>query len=225
MFRTPRLVIITAVILGWALGLGGCAHQPTTVALPYEAPVVGGTDHGSRPIGLLTGVKDARPDWSVDSFLKEPVADFTRRMLAAELVASGAFANVQEKPGDVSGGIQIEASLGELSWMVPNHSRMVKTAFWTSFLTGGLGGLAYGATETPVFGHASLHLKLTDRTTSKVLLDRSFDAVHEERIAKLKSDTIETRTRVMGAALKATLVKAAKAAAAANLTEPDSATH
>lgn len=225
MFRASRLAIVTAVIVSWALGLGGCAHQPTTVALPYEAPVMGATAQTSRPAGLLTGVQDARQDWSLDSFLKEPVADFTRRMLAAELVANGAFASVQEKPGDVSGGVLIEASLGELSWMVPNHSRMVKTAFWTSFLTGGLGGLAYGATETPVFGHAAIHLKLTDRATAKVLLDQSFDAVHEEHIAKLKSDTLETRTRVMGAALKATLVKAAKAVAAANLAEPVAATH
>lgn len=175
-------------------------------------PAMGTAKNPAGPSAEITTVQDTREDRSLDEFLSEKPVDFVRKALAAEFVDCGTFANVGLLAGTPpTADLLIEANLREMSWAVPNHAGMVKTAFWTSFLTGGLGGLAYGSTDTPVYGHASIHLKLTQRATGLVVLDQTFDAVHEEHMAKLKCDSLETRARVMALALKAVLVKAAKA--------------
>lgn len=211
MQTTPRFLSrLSLLLLG--LFLGGCtAGKPPSIALPYAMSAMG-TAAAERPAAEITTVRDSREDRTLDSFLKEPPTRSVEQALAAELTAGGGFSKVSthtEPPAT----ILIEADLREMSWAVPNHQGMMKTAFWTSFLTGGLGGLAYGATDTPVFGHAVVALKITERGSGRILLEQSFDAMHEEKMAKLKCDSLETRARMMAQALKLVLVKATQAVA------------
>jgi hypothetical protein len=54
-------------------------------------------------------------------------------------------------------------------------------------------------------------VRVTDRATGKIVFNDKVDALHEEKIAKLKCDSLETRARVMATALKTVLVKATQA--------------
>lgn len=213
MFQRPFRTCLAAGLVTLTFWLSGCATNHPVVKLPYEMPAMRTpVEAPAGRIASVVDIRDAREDRSLDMFLDEPPKAFVRKALAAELTAAGAMQAVSTE-NDSAAAIGIEADLNELSWAVPNHEKMMKTAFWTSFLTGGLGGLAYGSTDTPVYGHASIKLKLTERSTGRVLLDENFDALHEERTAKLKCDSLETRARVMAAALKAALVKATQAVA------------
>jgi hypothetical protein len=191
----------------------GCAANRQPIQLPYPMPAMGqATTSAATPTAEIVTVTDTRVDRSLDMFLSERPDDFLRRAVAAELEAGGAFAHVTPKAATPSAAaVGIDLELKDLSWAVPNHEGIVKTAFWTSFLTGGLGGLAYGSTDTLVFGRAVIALKVTERAGGQVIFNETVDAMQEEKIAKLKCDTLETRSRVMAVALKKVLTKATQA--------------
>jgi hypothetical protein len=207
----PKILRSTLLVAAAWLGLflGGCATQRPAIALPYEFPATGSPAAG-LPTARVTTVTDHREDRTLDPLLSDKPVELVQKAIEAELAAKGVYA-FTSSGNESAFAIHIAADLREMSWAVPNHSKMVKTAFWTSFLTGGIGGLAYGSTDTPVFGRAVVHLKLTEPSTGRVVLDQAFDAVHEERMAKLKCDLPQTRARMMAAALKAALVKATAA--------------
>jgi hypothetical protein len=205
-----RILPLLLSVLGFAF-LSGCATPPK-VSLPYvwpdrSAPSLTSASHAAE----IVKVTDSREDRSLDKFLEENPTDSLRKALAAELVASGAFLRIATSPEANPIPTTIEADLHEMSWSVPNYKSMVQTAFVASFLTGGLGGLAYGSTETPVVGHAVVALKIIEQPTGRVILDRTFEGTEEEHMAKLKCDTLQTRAHVMAAALKKALVSASQA--------------
>lgn len=200
---------IPASILGLAF-LSGCATTPQKISLPYVLPGKPSAVPSTAQAAKITKVTDSREDRSLDNLLAEAPVDSVRKALAAELVGAGAFSQVSISDETNAPAIDIEADLHEMSWMVPNHKGMVQTAFWTSFLTGGLGGLAYGSTDTPVYGHAVVKLKLTEHATGHTILDQAFEGREEEHMAKLKCDTPNTRSQVMAAALKKALSGAAQ---------------
>ena len=208
---THFIPLLAALLLA-----GGCATTRQPIQLPYAFPAAvkpAPAAASVAPTAEIVQVTDTREDRSLDMFLNERPTEFLRKALAAELEAAGAFARVAlHEPTPAAAPIAIDLELKDLSWTVPNHKAMVKTAFWTSLLTGGLGGLAYGSTETPVFGHAVLVVKITERASGRVLFSDKIETLHEEKMAKLKSDSLETRARMMAAAMKTTLTKATAAA-------------
>jgi hypothetical protein len=211
--RLPICLTLSPIVA--ALFLSGCASSRQIVRLPYEMPASGTVvASAAAPSAIITTVSDSRDNLLLNQFLEEPPSDFLRKALAAELRSTGALSQVTPRPESAPPHREdfvIEMELRDVSWAVPNHDKMAKTAFWTSFLTGGLGGLAYGSTGTPVYGHAAIGVKLTDRATGKVFFDETLDAVYEEKIAKLKCDTPTTQSRVMAAALKSAIKKTAAA--------------
>ena len=199
-----------------ALAFAGCAAQRQIVHLPYALPAAG-TARPEAPSAILTTVTDARDDRLLNQFIEAPPADFLREAFAAELRAAGTCSTVTLRPAHEPPhpeDFRIELELRDASWAVPNHAKMAKTAFWTSFLTGGLGGLAYGSTEAKVYGHAAIAVKVTARATNAVLLDATFEHLHEEATSKFKCDTPTTQARVIAAALRGAVQKAAAAVAA-----------
>lgn len=200
-----RFSVVGLLIL--AAFFSGCASAPKKIQMPYALPAAPAVAATATPEAEVTAISDKRQDRSIDAYLEESPVELLRKALAAELQAGGAFASVTAQAAQPAAPLTIEVELRDLSWAVPNHKAMIQTAFWTSFLTGGLGGLAYGSTDTPVFGHAALVLKITDRATGKVLFNETLDVVHEEKMAKLKCDTPTTKAKVMAAALKAALIK------------------
>ncbi|MBI5382197.1 MAG: hypothetical protein HZA31_09890 [Opitutae bacterium] len=204
--KTIRLIGIIVIAAGIML-FSGCATAPRKTAYPYEYPSIAATKPDA-PTAALVDFTDKREDRSQDAIFSETPVTLLSKALNAELLAGGVFSKI-EIGSQSAGGTRwlIEGELQDLSWAVPNHGAIVKTAFWTSFLTGGIGGLAYGATETPVFGRAKLLIRVVDRTSGKALVSEVLESVYEERMAKLKCDTPNTRGRVMTMALKQVLLK------------------
>lgn len=205
--RRFRCVLLAGAASALAF-FSGCAGGPKVVPFPYAMPMAAAAAP-QQPAAAIQTVVDRRADRSLDPFLAEPPVELVKQAVAAEFASAALFSHVATEPAPARIGIAVE--LLDLSWAVPNHDRMMKTAFWTSFLTGGIGGLAYGSTETPVLGHASIHFKVSDQTTGRALFDDTVEAVHQEKMAKLKCDTLETRANIMAAALKDALTKAATA--------------
>lgn len=71
--------------------------------------------------------------------------------------------------------------------------------------------MAYGSTDTPVYGRAALSLKATRLADRAVLFEHRADAVHEEKKAKFSSDTLETRLHMSATALKLAMTQLRKA--------------
>ena len=211
-----RRLPLTLVFVALVAFAGGCAANRQLIQLPYEMPAVG-TANASAPTAEVVNVSDAREDRGVDGFLQDRPAEFVGKAVMAELESAGLF---QAPKANTQAAMHIDVRLNDLSWAVPNHDSMMKTAFWTSFLTGGLGGLAYGSTDTPVFGRASLNLRITERATGKVYFDDKIEVVHQEKMAKLKCDTPKTQAHMIAAALADAMAKMKTAVAKAMQTPP-----
>lgn len=95
--------------------------------------------------------------------------------------------------------ILISVELDSLKWEVPGYQAMVKKVFFSSLLTGGLGGLAYASTKTHVHGDCSI--RVTYSISGVKFHEAKYEFKHVETMAKLKCDTRETRVRVVSAAL------------------------
>ncbi len=203
-----RRSIATLLLLVAMLGLG-CATKPNKVRLPYEWPENTAITAmpASAPTANIASVLDTREDASIDMYLEEPFADTIRAIIAAELTQSRVFSSVA--PRSISDATPAEFELGvvveDASWMVPNYDRILKTAFWTSFMTGGIGGVAYGSSSTPVFGRAALSVTATRTSDRTIVFQQRVEAIHEEKMAKLSSDTLTTRLRMISIALKRTM--------------------
>ncbi len=96
-------------------------------------------------------------------------------------------------------------TLEEMKWEVPNYDRILATAFVTSLLTGGVGGVIYGSTKVDVYGDTTLKIKIIEQDTGKILIDKDYKAHIKERKAKLSCDTSTTKSEICGKSLKAAM--------------------
>lgn len=172
----------------------GCASGPRTTALKTR-PTAFAAAHSRPAKDVKVAVVDKREDRSLDIILAkqatEEVADSIRAGLRDSKVIT-----IAADGGDTW---EVTGTLVRLDWFVPNYQSMLKKAFATSFLTGGIGGIAYGSTSTPVQGNAVI--KVTVTRAGAELLSREYAGLHEESLAKLKCDTLETKSRVAGLAV------------------------
>jgi hypothetical protein len=209
-------------VMGFALALfgffgTGCVSQPPKAKLPYAWPVASQTmtvaSTEERPSAVIVLVEDKREDRVLEAFLSEPIPETVKRIVAAELGQTGVFSTLEIRPVSTArpAAVELGIVLEDVSWAVPNYERMVQTAFWTSFLTGGIGGVAYGSTETPVYGRAALSLRATRLADQAVIFEHRAEAVHEEKKAKFSSDTLETRLHMSATALNLAMAQLRKA--------------
>jgi hypothetical protein len=184
------LVLVTATT--------GCV---TPKPLPYHfAEAKPAPGHG--PELALAPAKNARmAKDKMDEVLELPTC--LDSVMVKELEGSGLFRKVSlNTNGIASAEYVLEPSLLELRWEVPDYGKIVGTTFAVSVLTGGLGGIGYGATGTDVLGHASLRVKLTEGQSKTVILDREYRATAKDNRAKLSCDTPNTYREMAAAALK-----------------------
>lgn len=188
--KCPALLLIFTVAL-----LSGCASTaPRTVALQTRATGVAATAPQTAK-EVKIAVTDSRADRALDAILTKPARDEVVDALRIALRDSKAL-SVRE---EATAAWEINGTLVRLEWFVPGYKAMIKKAFAASFLTGGLGGLAYGSTSTRVEGHATVRLSVL--CAGREVFAREYAGRHEENTAKLKCDTMETRARVAGLAL------------------------
>ena len=181
-----------------ALTVSGCV---TKQPLPFEYSAARPAQAGGSHL-TLAPMKDGRTAKNtMDKVLDVPACIDTA--LERELNNSGLFQQVELKSDPKqSGGLLLQTSLNELAWEVPNYKSIVGTAFTVSLLTGGIGGMAYGSTETDVYGHAKVRFILSQEGSPEILLDREYSANSKARKAKLNCDTPATYREMAAKALR-----------------------
>lgn len=198
-----KRVAASAIIVISAL-LAACAGQKPkttelrTTATGYVAAVP------VEAAEIQVAMNDSRADRSLDTVLSNHPSDVARDAIAAAVKASK-IVNVQPLSNVVW---RIEGELEKLDWFVPGYDSMLKKAFASSLLTGGLGGIAYGSTETLVQGNAVLKIRWLQ--SGREALNREYVGYYEEKIKKLQCDTVETKSRVAGLALSDAIEKLLK---------------
>lgn len=194
-----------AGLLALLLMTAGCANRakftyPTQPSLLTRGELV----------GALHGVCDRLADREIEAFYEERVANELTAALHREMEASGAFARVEALPGCVTTpsldalradgiAIVVQPQVDRMQWVVPDYAQIRGTAMAVSLLFGVVGGVAYGMTDTEVFGHVELRVALLD-TRSGALLERTYTGEASREMDKLASDTPETRRRMIGLA-------------------------
>jgi hypothetical protein len=179
--------------LGLAL-LSGCASGPRTTALQTRLTTISAA-HPRPAKEVKVAVIDKRTDRTLDVIMAKEAAVEVADAIRAGLRDSKLF-----NLGDATAATwEINGALVRLDWFVPAYQAMLKKVFATSLLTGGIGGVAYGSTSTPVLGHATV--KITVLRSGSELFSREYAGLHEESLAKLRCDTLETKSRVAGLAV------------------------
>jgi hypothetical protein len=193
--RVKGITLLAAVVL---LLTSGCV---STKPLPYHfAQPVPPPSNG--PELAVAPTKNARPAKdNMDKVLQLP--DCLDNVLVKELEGAGVFGQVHLSTNGIAADqYLLEPSLVDLRWEVPDYDRKVATVFAVSLLTGGIGGIGYGATGTDVLGHAKLHVKLTDMQKRQVVLEREYQATAKDNRSKLNCDTPSTYREMAASALK-----------------------
>jgi len=184
--------------------LAACANQgPKTTELRTNATSYVAKTPAQVADFRIT-IDDARTDQSLDSILSNRPSNVARDAIIAAVKTS----NVLKLQSHSEVIWSVEGELTRLDWFVPGYDAMLKKALVSSILTGGLGGIAYGSTETPVQGNAVLRIRLMQ--SGQEVLNREYVGFYEERIKKLNCDTIETKSRVAGLALSDAVEKLVK---------------
>lgn len=190
-----------AIIMTFIVALlAGCATAPKPIALQTKPTLYSATTT-AKVSDIKIAVSDIRADRTLDPILEKSASDEVAGALRKALLDS----KIALVSTDAKTAWDVQCKLTRLDWFVPGYKAMLRTAFATSFLTGGIGGLAYGSTSTPVQGNAVLQLRITE--SGKEVLNREYVGFHEEKVAKLKCDTMDTKSRVAGLALSDAIEK------------------
>lgn len=192
---------LSAVVLLLFVSSGCVSQKP----LPYGA--VPKKMAPSGPALTVLPIEDKRTAKDdLDKMLKIP--ECVEVVLAQEMEGAGYFRSVNTAADGGATGYTLRVTLEDLRWEVPKYDALVGKTFGISLATGGLGGLIYASTDTPVLGHAALTMVLAS-SEGEVLNKRYVGAVQEER-AKLSCDTPTTR-REMAAKAVAEAIRQFKA--------------
>lgn len=185
------------------LVLSGCAAKGKFVYEPSLNPAEGAQ---GRKVAVLAPLADERIEkQQFDRFYDgEPIKDL-QPILEKELLSTNLFSEVftaTESNQNAKADIMIEPAIEKLEWAVPDYEALLSKAFFISFLTGGIGGVIYGNTDTDVYGNATIRVRVTDKQMGNVLLNKSYNGHHEEQMIKFKCDIPETRVKMANESLK-----------------------
>jgi len=190
-----KLKVITTILL--VATLSGCATQREFKGIAmYHEPITHLERDSHNTTVAFSDFSDSRSGREIDQIFEKPPIDSLKEILMTEMDESGMLL----KGSNSDASYTINGELKKLSWEVPGHEGKVKAAFTVSLLTGGLGGLAYGSTKTPVYGEIELKLSVT-RNDGSTLLEKTYSGKSEEKMALLKSDTPNTMSMVVGKSL------------------------
>ena len=202
MKRSHLCVLLTLFVVG-------CATKSEFL---YDHPNI--TENS--PSGLVAACeklqdKRQKPCKLDKIYYADPIEEIGK-IIQQEIVSTGLFVQViQLSEGDTKvseGGLHgdadllVSAKLREMNWIVPNYAAMLGKTFGVSVLTGGIGGLIYGSTETDVYGDAKISIKVVDLQFNRTLLDKDYVGHAEEKMKKLACDTPSAKARMVGEAIK-----------------------
>jgi len=187
-----RIILILVALLV----LSGCASKASFV---YECPTEGLDKGKGRVVAAVARIVDERksPE-SFDNFYEGNPSDDLQPILEHELFRTDVFKQVVSANdiAPIKGDVLIEPTLNKLQWQVPDYDSLRAKAFLFGFFTGIIGGTIYGYTDTDVYGDSDLHLRVTEVSSGRVVLDKSYTGRYEQEIIKFKCDLPETRVMV-----------------------------
>jgi len=197
----PASIAIVALL---ASVLSGCAAP---AQFSYDHPQTTASTPGMPTLAVADLIDQRAGPSEIDNAYVDDPVDEIDDILEEELLSTGLFGEVVRVQADedislTKPDLLMTAELLEIQWEVPDYDAIVAKAFTTSLLTGGIGGVFYGSTETDVYGDTLLHVRVVDFGTGQVLLDNSYAGHSEERMAKLQCDTPSTKALMVGKALK-----------------------
>lgn len=203
--RTNNLTSKIVLCMLLVIAQTGCAA--TKMPFSYQYP---DAKQAQSPglVLLFSGVVDQRSDRDIDKIYEaDPIKEISR-ILREELLSMGLFSNIiLASEGTPTSQVEnatfvIEPKLDVLKWEVPDYDSKKFWAFTTSLLTGGLGGTIYGMSDTDVYGHSRMRIKLSSMKTGETVVDKDYLGVAKEVMIKFKCDTPETKSTMVGKSLK-----------------------
>lgn len=226
--------------VGVALALTGFLISGCSNRARFSYPnAPGGMPASGALVGGLHDVCDRLADREIGEFYEESsISTAITNALKSEMESAGVFSRVQTLTGCVATpplealrergiAIVVNPQMDRLQWVVPDYGQIVATTFAVSLLFGLVGGIAYGMTDTEVYGHVELHVVLLD-VRSGQSVDHVYSGDAREEMDKLECDTAETRRKMVGrafdVAMKGFRADLKAMAASANLATHD-ATH
>ncbi len=202
---TARRTQAVAMMLSGLL-LTGCSSSRAKFSYPNRPSL--GTQ--GALVGALHDVCDRLSDRAIAPYYEENISSAITAALKSEMEASGAFASIESLPGCATPpsldvlrergiAVVVQPQIDQLKWEVPDYGQIAGTTFVVSLLFGIVGGLAYGMTDTEVFGRVELELDLLD-VRSGQSVERTYKGEAREEMDKLDCDTAETRRKMVGRA-------------------------
>lgn len=185
--------------------VSGCAGKSKFVTDRLTGPVETGR---GKIVALLAPVADQRAvKQEFDKVYDGNPANDIQFILEKDLLSTNLFdkvITVSEASQSVPADVVIEPTLQVLKWEVPDYDALLQRVFFVSMLTGGIGGVIYGSTDTDVHGYAAMHFRVMN-VAKDTILDKSYEGHHQEQMAKMRCDTPDTKVRMTGESLKKVL--------------------
>jgi len=181
--------------------LTGCA----ATNLQYDLPQATNVAITDLKIAVAHPEAKRQPNKDVDKMWANEPSEEMQEVIQGEVKSTGLFRETislakDEEPHDCQ--LILNTSLKELAWEIPNLKAQEGKMLVISALTGGLGGLAYGSGSTDFYGKAKMHIILKEMATGKVLIDKEYSSRVAKKMARLKTDSYEQRSKIIGEAVK-----------------------
>lgn len=196
-------VILAIIFFGFvALLFTGCA---TTIPFQYQHPE--STQSGYTDMSIAYSyVNDQRAEKDTDKIFESCPVEDLNKTIGEEIRSTGLFRKVISIPPDKMDDEKylqnqdidfvMNSSLKEMKWEIPDYDKIQTTIFIVSFLTGGIGGVIYGSTDSDIYGDMKQRITLIEQNSGKILLDKEYTGHIEERKTKFKCDTLKTKAEI-----------------------------
>lgn len=185
-----KALLLLTVIVSLAL-FSGCSTPPRQSLSYIPDTTLGSDPHQLNNRFKVDRITDNRMNRDLDALFETTATDEIERILKDRFGAMP----THNTPYRISG------TLHTLSWEIPNYNAMVRNAFTVSMLTGGIGGIAYGSTTTPVFGNIDIEYTVKDSISGITVFTNRYTVKHEEKRKKLSSDTPLAKAEITSQAL------------------------
>ena len=181
------------------LFMGGCATTKTSFR--YDNTINNKPIISNLSLAVAYPKDDRIPNKRIDKMWdNDPIIEIDR-IIKEEIKSTGLFREIVPMDNNCC-RIILYTTLKELAWEVPNYDKLLRNTFMISFLTGGVGGIIYGNTDTDFYGKVRIRLVLADKDYKSNMLDKEYYYRAEEKVTKFKTDSAEERAKIIGIAFK-----------------------
>lgn len=180
-----------------------CNACATKTPFLYNHPAISANPSGTITISLEKLDDRRQGDTGIDAIFEQQPVEEIDRIIEHEMMSTGLFkrvvrldpkaANTPQSTESSPIDLHADLDLLMLQWECPDGDEIAATTVLLSALTGAVGGLIYGCTETYVVGTAHMDLKLTDVKTGELVFEKTYMADYNHPCSKMKFDLPSTK--------------------------------